>query len=797
MRRGGQNPSPAPVLLLPYSSFDWRSFFYARILQLADEKITNLADPLPTINYTMKKILFLLLILLTSSSLSLRGQPYSTYYHQKASLFQQLPTTKGAIVFLGDSITDGCEWGELFGNQTIKNRGISGDVTQGVMDRLSETLIAQPTKLFLMIGVNDLAQGKTVEFVVAKIKAILDRIRLESPGTKVYLQSLLPVNPDFGKFNRHVNKQVQILAVNQELAKLAGSNCQYVDLYSHFVSEDNKLNPAFTNDGLHLTSAGDQQWAAQITSVVNTGNMPMNAAYTPQEEALGSVFEPMRIRDITVWSPTYPVLIGKDHNPVLRIQVDATGFEKALTLSALTISLAGSDEVQEVEEVNLFFTGQSPDFDSSRPHASPVKGQQQITFPGNAKLRPGSNYFWISYRLAENANVSHKLGAQFVEATIDKQTLKVPYEVHYPLKKMGHALRKHQQDGIHTYRIPGLVTTNKGTLIGVYDNRRNGSVDLQEDVDIGMSRSTDGGQSWEPMKVIMDMGEWGGKPQEQNGIGDPSILLDRQTNTIWVAAVWAHGHPGKRNWWASKPGLEPEQTSQFVLVKSEDDGKTWSEPINITKQIKKPEWHLLLEGPGKGITLKNGTLVFPAQFKDKNEIPHSTIIYSKDRGKSWTIGTGAKSETTEAQVVELSDGSLMLNMRDNRGDSPGGKNGTGARSVAITKDLGKTWTEHPTTRKALPEPVCMASLINHDLGEKTVLLFSNPEHRYVRKNMTIKLSWDEGMTWPKKHQLLIDEGRGRGYSCMTSIDERTIGILYEGSQSDLIFQKIDLTELLE
>ncbi len=347
------------------------------------------------------------------------------------------------------------------------------------------------------------------------------------------------------------------------------------------------------------------------------------------------------------------------------------------------------------------------------------------------------------------------------------------------------ALRKHGDDGIDTYRIPGLVTTNKGTLIAVYDNRKNSAVDLQEDVDIGMSRSTDSGNTWEPMKVIMDMGEWGGLPQNENGIGDPSILVDKETGTIWVAAVWAHGHPGERNWWASKPGLKPEETSQFMLTKSEDDGLTWSAPINITSQVKDPKWHLLLQGPGKGITMKNGTLVFPAQFKDENEMPHSTIIYSRDRGETWEIGTGAKPNTTESQVVELDDGSLMLNMRDNRG---------GSRSVYTTTDMGETWTVHPTSRQALIEPVCMASLIKHSYKGENFLLFSNPNSSTDRVNMTIKLSKDMGSTWPEQYQVLLDSGAGRGYSCMTSIDEETIGILYEGSQADLVFQKVKISD---
>ena len=150
---------------------------------------------------------------------------------------------------------------------------------------------------------------------------------------------------------------------------------------------------------------------------------------------------------------------------------------------------------------------------------------------------------------------------------------------------MGVALRNGGDDGVHTYRIPGLATTNKGTLIGVYDVRRRSGGDLPGDIDVGMSRSTDGGRTWEPMKVIMDMGNdprW-----RYDGIGDPAILVDQTTGTVWVAATWSHGN---RSWIGSGPGLKPEETGQLMLVRSDDDGVSWSEPINITEQVKKPEW---------------------------------------------------------------------------------------------------------------------------------------------------------------------------------------------------------------
>jgi sialidase-1 len=368
-------------------------------------------------------------------------------------------------------------------------------------------------------------------------------------------------------------------------------------------------------------------------------------------------------------------------------------------------------------------------------------------------------------------------------------------------------LRAQGQDKTDTYRIPGLITTNKGTLIAVYDNRYNNSKDLQENIDIGMSRSTDGGQTWEPMKVIMDMGEWGGRSQRLNGIGDPCILYDEKTGTIWVAALWMSGATEKDMlWWASKPGMKPDETGQFIIVKSTDDGKTWSQPINITSQIKDPAWQLLLQGPGMGITLKDGTLVFPAQFKadigtkslDGGQYTcHSTIVYSKDQGNTWHIGTGAKSNTTEAQVVELTNGSLMLNMRDDRNRKD--KSESNGRAVAVTKDLGKTWTVHPSSNSALQESNCMASIISAEIeiGGKSrkVLFFSNPNDKEARKNMTIKTSLDGGLTWPGEYQVLLNSETGYGYSCMSMIDNKTIGIVYEGVK-ELYFQKIPLNDLM-
>lgn len=503
---------------------------------------------------------------------------------------------------------------------------------------------------------------------------------------------------------------------------------------------------------------------------------------------------PMTVDTVSTYQPVIPVLIGKNDNPVIQIKIVASGINEPQRVTQFRFTTIGTTDINDIENIKVYSTGNDTQFLSENLFGETNSIDELMTINGETLLSNGVNYFWLSYTVKNNTPLDHKVDAQLEKTSFSngKSITPSPTQDNFS-QRIGHALRQHWDDSVHTYRIPGLATTNKGTLIGVYDLRYNSSVDLQEDVDVGLSRSTDEGNTWEDMKVIMDMKEWGGKPESENGIGDPSVLVDRSNNTIWVAGIWAHGHPGKRNWHASKPGMTPEETSQFILVKSEDDGVTWSNPINITKQIKKPKWQLMLQGPGKGITLKNGTLVFPAQYKDEERVPHSTIIYSSDHGKTWKIGTGAKSKTTEAQVVELEDGALMLNMRDDRGRVAG----QGARSVAITYDLGATWTEHPTSRKALEEPVCMASLITTKIDDKQVLFFSNPADKYHRKNMTVKASFDQGNTWPNEYHLLLDQGRGRGYSCMTMIDENTIGILYEGSQSDLVFERIKVSEIIK
>ena len=517
---------------------------------------------------------------------------------------------------------------------------------------------------------------------------------------------------------------------------------------------------------------------------------------------------------VFIKNPQIPILIERHDNVLCYMRINA---HEAKVLDNVSVTFGQDVPLEQIKSVKLYYGGTEAIQDRGKNRFAPVEyisahapgktlsvnpsyaikkseivpQKNSVLLTGNQNLYPGVNFFWVSIEMKPEASLLTKITAEVTGVTADGQSLPVKC-VSAPnvIRRLGVGVRHAGDDGAAAFRIPGLVTTNKGTLLGVYDVRYNSSVDLQEHIDIGLSRSIDGGKTWEKMRLPLAFGEYGGLPAAQNGVGDPSILVDTKTNTIWIVAAWTHGMGNQRAWWSSQQGMDVNHTAQLVLVKSTDDGKTWSEPINITEQVKHPEWYFLLQGPGRGITMEDGTLVFPIQYIGKDRLPNAGIMYSKDRGETWTIHNHARTNTTEAQVAEVVPGTLMLNMRDNRG---------GSRAVYTTSDLGMTWKEHESSRTALPEPVCMASLISVKAADnvlgKDILIFSNPNTTNARKNITIKISLDGGNTWA--HQLLLDEGENWGYSCLTMVDKETIGILYESSVAHMTFQCIKLKDIVQ
>jgi len=307
------------------------------------------------------------------------------------------------------------------------------------------------------------------------------------------------------------------------------------------------------------------------------------------------------------------------------------------------------------------------------------------------------------------------------------------------------------QGGYHTYRIPALVATNKGTLLAFCEGRRSGTAD-SGNIDILLKRSHDNGRTWSPAQVIADLGD--------DTIGNPAPVVDRKTGAITLLLT---RNPGKVTERQIIDG-SADGTRTVWFSRSTDDGATWTPPADITSAVKLPNWTWYATGPGNGIQLRDGRLVVPCDhIVAVTKAYHSHVIVSDDGGRTWKLGGSAGDKTNESAVAELRDRTLLLNMRSYSGHN--------RRAVATSRDRGATWS--PLTHDdALIDPVCQASLIRF---RKDRLLFSNPADT-KRVRMTVKMSRDEGKTWPVAR--VIHEGPA-AYSSLAELKDGRIGLLYE------------------
>ncbi|WP_316784373.1 GDSL-type esterase/lipase family protein [Pedobacter frigiditerrae] len=219
------------------------------------------------------KILITLTLLLVVSFTQLNAQTVkwdSTYrpgkYKEIVTKWKTEETSKKDYVFLGNSITAGTDWAKLLNLPQAKNRGISGDITYGVLERLQDIIDGKPKKIFILIGINDISRNIPDSAILSNYKKIVDRIRKGSKKTQIYFNTLLPVNASFEKFKNHYGKDDHILYLNSEIKKLAAKNVTVIDLYSQFLDKDNHLRAELTKDGLHLIPEGYKVWADFLNS---------------------------------------------------------------------------------------------------------------------------------------------------------------------------------------------------------------------------------------------------------------------------------------------------------------------------------------------------------------------------------------------------------------------------------------------------------------------------------------------------------------------------------------------------
>ncbi len=311
------------------------------------------------------------------------------------------------------------------------------------------------------------------------------------------------------------------------------------------------------------------------------------------------------------------------------------------------------------------------------------------------------------------------------------------------------------KEGYHTFRIPSLFVTPSGAVLALCEGRKSSRSDTG-DIDLVLKRSEDGGKTWGPLQVIAEDGE--------NVMGNPCPVADRETGTIWMPMTRNLGHDSEKE---IKAGTS-EGSRECWMMKSTDDGKTWSNPVNITETTKAKDWTWYATGPGVGIQLESGRLLIPCDHAvAETGMFRSHVIYSDDHGESWKLGGVPGDYTNECQAIQKRDGSVLMNMRSYHGEN--------LRFTSLSTDGGESWTE-PVEDEELIEPVCQASLIRYE-GDGTTnrLLFSNPADK-KRIKMTVKLSHDEGETWPISR--LIHPGPS-AYSCLAELPSGEVGLLYE------------------
>ncbi len=346
------------------------------------------------------------------------------------------------------------------------------------------------------------------------------------------------------------------------------------------------------------------------------------------------------------------------------------------------------------------------------------------------------------------------------------------------------------REGYHTYRIPSIISTKKGKLIAFAEGRKSRHDAAQNDLVYKISN--DKGKTWSPLKILVSEGK--------DSLNNPQPVIERETGIIFLM-YQRTPHPYKER--DVTEGFEGKKVSHTYLIQSKDKGESWTKPRKITQSVKRPEKATTTAaGPGIGIQLTQG------KFKGRLIMPFNQgpwgkwkayAVYSDDQGKTWQYGETAEGKANEVQMVELSDGSVMLNARTyGRFFLFLTKNKN--RVIGISKDGGKTWSKLRKD-KTLIEPNCQGSIIRYNFPHKKNsntktagrILFCNPASKIKRKKGTVRVSYDDGKNWPKSKVLCPGHF---AYSCLVVLDDGTIGCLYEtgdkNSHERLEFTRFDI-----
>lgn len=477
-----------------------------------------------------------------------------------------------------------------------------------------------------------------------------------------------------------------------------------------------------------------------------------------------------------------PIGMGDIDQRIIAVNVITSGSANPLSLTALNFTMAGTTAISDVTNIKIYFTGTSNRFNTGTLFGTVSPAGGTITANGTQTLANGNNYFWIAYDVLSTATEGNLLDATCEGVTVGGTS--------YPLSSPNNTVSGARtillantllfapgDAGSSNYRIPAIVTASDGSLVTVTDKRWNGAGDLPNKIDPVSRRSTDGGKTWSAPVTIANFGG-------ANGAGDAALVMDKNTGNI-ICLVAAN------NGFFASTQANP---IKVLTIRSTDNGVSWGAPVDISSQLygPNPGWKGLFVSSGRAHQLRDGTLAAAIAVRENvSGVEHinNYMILSSDGGITWVAAPGrAELDGDESKVVELNSGDIMMSIRN-----------SGTRRFNVTSNRGNNWGT-AYNQPAILDPNCDGDFIRYtstlDGFNKNRLLQSIPYNSSTRKNISVLLSTDEGVSWSAPKTIYT---QASAYSSLTILPDGTIGMYYEngeyGDVYDMYFVRFSLSWL--
>lgn len=454
---------------------------------------------------------------------------------------------------------------------------------------------------------------------------------------------------------------------------------------------------------------------------------------------------------------------------ILKALVQYNGTEST-ALQSVKLNLDGTTSISDVDEIRVYTTGLQ-DYTNGRfmetatllGSCTPLEGDFECEL--NGSLLNGINYLWLTVNVAADAVEGNFIDMSLLSivAETDFCDVKTPSPVGSREIILARTTLLRPGDyNSSNYRIPAVITAKDGSIVAFTDKRKYNNTDLPEDIDIICNRSTDGGHTWsEPITIAQGTGRF-------QGYGDAALVHSKDENGLLAVFV------GGQGLWTSTPNV-PQNS---YMVRSNDNGQTWTEPKVITHFIygkdctdpTRKNWYASFFGSGNGLLTSTGRIMFVAAIRESgnNNTLYNYVVYSDDNGETWNVSKRASIGGDEAKVTELTDGRILMSIRHG-----------GNRWYNISSDGGVTWQSSPSTWYDIAAPACNGDLIRYTSvnngDDKNRLLHSVPTGT-DRKNVTVFVSYDEGETWPVSRCIVPYSS---AYSSLCILPDNTIGFYVE------------------